>query len=74
MEQVQSSATRPIFQKLLTPAEAAEILGIKVDTLTIWRSTKRYPLPFVRVGRRIKYKAEDVLSFIEARTEGAVEG
>ena len=74
MERVQSSATRPIFQKLLTPAEAAEILGVKVDTLTVWRSTKRYPLPFVRVGRRIKYKAEDVLSFIEARTEGAVEG
>ena len=56
---------------LLTPGEAAEILGVKVDTLTVWRSTKRYPLPFVRVGRSIKYNVEDVLSFIEARTEGA---
>ena len=58
---------------LLTPGEAAEILGVKVDTLTVWRSTKRYPLPFVRVGRSIKYKVEDVLSFIEARTEGAIQ-
>ena len=58
--------TRP----LLSPAEAAEILGLKVETLSVWRSTKRYPLPFVRIGRSIKYKAEDVLAFIEARTEG----
>ncbi|MBM9536174.1 helix-turn-helix domain-containing protein [Desulfobulbus alkaliphilus] len=53
---------------LLSPVEAAEILGIKVDTLTVWRSTKRYPLPFVRVGRSIKYKAEDVAEFIERQT------
>ena len=72
MDRGQKTIPRDFFTRpLLTPAEAAEILGVKVDTLTVWRSTKRYPLPFVRVGRSIKYKVEDVLSFIEARTEGA---
>ena len=35
--------TRP----LLTPGEAAAILGVKIDTLTVRRSTKRNP-PFYR--------------------------
>lgn len=55
---------------LLTPAETAQILGVKIATLAVWRSARRYPLAYVRVGRRIRYKAEDVQAFIEARTEG----
>ena len=39
-------------QSLLTEAQAAELLGIRPQTLSVWRSTKRYPLPYIRVGRR----------------------
>lgn len=63
------TATTPT--PLLSPAEAAAILGVKAETLSVWRCTKRYPLPFVRVGRSIKYRREDLEAFISGRTVGA---
>ena len=53
---------------LLTPAEAGAILGVTVGTLQIWRTTRRYPLPYVKSGRLVRYKAEDVQAFIDSRT------
>lgn len=59
--------TRPT-NKLLTPTETAVFLGTKVGVLAVWRATKRYPLPFVKIGRKVMYRAEDVEAFIKART------
>ena len=59
-----------IFFNRLTPAEVANILGITVGTLAVWRCTKRYCLPFVKVGRKIFYRNEDVKAFVDARTFG----
>lgn len=50
---------------LLTPKKAAEILGVAIGTLAVWRCTARYPLPFVKIGRRVMYRAQDVNDFIE---------
>jgi predicted site-specific integrase-resolvase len=50
---------------LLTPKKAAEILGVAIGTLAVWRCTARYPLPFVKIGRRVMYREQDVNSFIE---------
>ena len=54
--------------KLLTQDDVAEMLGVKAATLSVWRSAGRYDLPFIRVGRCIRYRAEDVERFIEANT------
>lgn len=54
--------------RLLTPDETATLLGVQTTTLTTWRCTHRYPLRYVRVGRRIKYRAADVARFIDSRT------
>jgi excisionase family DNA binding protein len=54
--------------RLLTEDEAAELLATKPQTLSVWRTTKRYPLPYVKVGRNVRYKLSAVLAFIEART------
>lgn len=54
--------------KLLTPQEAAQILGVTVQTLADWRCTKRYDLTYVKVGRLVKYPAAAVEAFIAART------
>jgi excisionase family DNA binding protein len=59
------------MQKLMTPAEAAQMLGISVDTLAVWRCKKRYNLPYVKVGRSVKYRETDLLKFIESRVKGA---
>lgn len=55
-------------ERLMTPPEAAEILGTTEGTLRVWRCTKRYPLPYVRLGRAIRYRESDVLNFITSRT------
>lgn len=52
---------------LIKPRKVADLLGLSEDTLTIWRCTKRYDLPYVRVGKSIMYDLRDVVSFIERR-------
>ena len=59
---------------LLTRAEAAEYLGLKEQTLACWASQHRYGLPYVRLGRSVRYKRADLDRFIESRTVGAVAG
>jgi excisionase family DNA binding protein len=51
--------------KLLTPKQAAEYLGVKENTLAVWRSTKRYELPFIKIGRSIRYRVSDLENFIK---------
>ncbi len=55
-------------QPLLSPEETAEMLGVTPGTLMVWRSTGRYHLPFVKCGRKVRYRMADVLAFIESRT------
>lgn len=59
---------KQIFFNRLNSAEVANILGVTEGTLAVWRCTKRYQLPFVKIGRKIFYRSEDVQSFVESRT------
>lgn len=58
--------------KLLTRREAAELLGVKPQTLATWHVTGRYNLPVVKVGRAARYRLADLEKWIAARTVGAV--
>ena len=62
-------ATRP---KLLTEAEAADYLSVEPQTLCTWRCTRRYNLPYIKVGRLVRYRPEDVEAFLESRTVGVL--
>lgn len=57
--------TLPAVDYLLTTSEAARLLGLPPQTLVNWRCTGRYPLPFIRVGRLIRYRVTDLNSWIE---------
>ncbi|MDF3047885.1 MAG: Helix-turn-helix domain protein [Candidatus Midichloriaceae bacterium] len=57
---------------LLSRREAAEFLGIKDGTLSVWACTKRYELPYVKVGRLVKYRLPDLLTFIKNRTQNEI--
>lgn len=57
------------FPKLLTPEEVAEILSVTTHTLAVWRCEGRYSLPYIKTGRLVRYRADDVMAFIEARTQ-----
>jgi hypothetical protein len=50
--------------ELLKPAIAAGRMKVAVGTLSQWRHHRRYALKFVRVGRRIFYRAADVEQWI----------
>lgn len=65
-------ATEP-RPKLLTPVEAGAFLGIKPQTLAVWRSTHRYDLPVVHVGRSIRYRISDLETWLAARTSNQAE-
>lgn len=66
MAQFASGESR--VQTTLSPAQAADILGISKGTLEVWRSTGRYNLPFVKVGRYVRYRLDDINAFIDGRT------
>jgi excisionase family DNA binding protein len=52
--------------KLLTAAEAAEILRAPEATLRYWRHTGQGPRS-VKTGRRILYRPEDLETWIQER-------
>lgn len=51
--------------KLLTRKQAAELLHCKEATLAIWKCTKRYSLPYVKIGKNVRYRLSDIKRFIE---------
>ena len=54
---------------LLDQNQAASLLHVTPGTLSVWRSTGRYSIPFVKVGRSVRYRLSDLNSWIESRTQ-----
>lgn len=54
--------------ELVDEREAAKILDTKPSTLSVWRSTGRYALPFVKIGRKVRYRRSDLAAWIASRT------
>jgi excisionase family DNA binding protein len=53
---------------LLTNAEAAEYLDVSGGTLEVWRCTRRYPIPYIKVGRKVRYRKKCLDKFLNDRT------
>ena len=53
------------MHKLLSTAEAAELLGVAEQTLRLWRYNKRQPIHSVKIGRIVKYDEADIRAFVE---------
>lgn len=58
---------------LLTPDQVAAALGLSHRTLAGWRSSRRNPLPYVKVGSRVRYRKQAVAAWLEAHTHGSAE-
>ena len=55
-------------EHLLTPEEAAEILRVKLSWL--YQHTRRRTqdrIPFVKIGRYLRFREQDLVAYIEAR-------
>jgi hypothetical protein len=54
---------------MLTDTEgASSLLAVPSATLIKWRSTGEVRIPYVRIGRQIKYRTSDLKAFIETST------
>lgn len=51
---------------LLTETEVAKILNVSPETLQRWRSTRSTNLTYIKVGRLVRYRIEDIHAFINA--------
>jgi predicted site-specific integrase-resolvase len=60
-----------MISELLDPQQTAQKLGVTTGTLAVWRCRKRYALRYVKVGAKVRYRAEDVQRFIERRSVGS---
>ena len=51
----------------MTTKDAAAFLGLKPETLEIWRCSGRYALPYIKVGRLVRYRQRDLELWLEQR-------
>ena len=54
-------------RRMLTQKEAAQIIGVSVHTLEMWRWQKTYPLPYLKIGTLVRYRMRDIDAFLETR-------
>jgi predicted DNA-binding transcriptional regulator AlpA len=54
-------------QLVATPAAAEHLGGLKPTTLEIWRVNGTGP-KFIKCGRLVRYRIEDLDAYLEART------
>jgi predicted DNA-binding transcriptional regulator AlpA len=52
---------------LLTDLQAAQALGVKAGTLSVWRTTGRNNLPYIKCGRLVRYRAGDLKEWLARR-------
>lgn len=68
-----SNPNDPEHDELLDPQAAARFLGgstpFSTGTLAVWRSTKRYGLPFLKVGRYVRYRKSHLRQFRDWRDQ-----
>jgi predicted DNA-binding transcriptional regulator AlpA len=50
----------------LTESEAAELIGVKPQTMAVWRSKGTGP-PYLKTGRSIRYLNEDIKEYLQQR-------
>lgn len=53
---------------LLDEKEAAEFIDVAQGTLSVWRSTGRYSIPFIKIGRNVRYSRKALEAWMESRT------
>jgi len=61
------------MSELLTAEETAKLLGVKAQSLAIWRMNEEN-LPFIKVGRLVRYRRTDIEAWITSRTVAVREG
>jgi excisionase family DNA binding protein len=60
-------------REVLNDRQAAAFLGVSPGTLANWRSQGTVGVPYLRLGRAVRYRRSDLERYLSAKTVGAVE-
>ena len=52
-------------RELLNEQEASEFLDVAPGTLSVWRSTGRHAIPFIKIGRNVRYRRSDLVAWLD---------
>ena len=66
LAQLNCDPQHPLAQ--IDDTRASFVLGVRATTMCVWRSTGRYNLPYIKVGRLVRYRISDLAEFIARRT------
>lgn len=54
------------MDRLLSPAEVANLLGVRLGTVYQWTHTGF--IPYVKLGKLVKFREQDVVAWVEKRS------
>lgn len=57
---------------LLDEREAAKYIGVGEGTLPVWRCTNRYNLPYLKIGRLVRYRKSDLDLWLDSRVKNKI--
>ena len=55
---------------IINTAEAAELICTPEKSLIKWRSTGEHEIPYIKIGRNVRYRTKDLRIWIEAHIQG----
>jgi predicted site-specific integrase-resolvase len=61
------------MSNLLNETRAAKHLGLAPNTLAGWRCSGKVDLPFIKIGRNIRYRLDDIEAFLQRNTQRQTE-
>ena len=60
-------------QNLISAEQAADYLGVSTRTLANWRCRSWPNVPYIKLGRSIKYRPTDLDTYIKKHSHNSVE-
>jgi len=74
MKKIQNkSKRRDTTLKSMTPEELASYLNVSERTLAKWRSVGHPNIPYIKVGRCVRYNIRDLEDYLAKHTVNSVE-
>ena len=60
--------------RYLRAEQAAEFLGTTANTLGVWRCKRTVQIPYIKVGKSVKYRLSELKAFLAKNTVPATTG
>ena len=58
---------------IVNTQEAAQLIRTPERSLIKWRSTGEHNIPFIKIGRNVRYRTTDLRKWIDAHVQGGAQ-